>query len=58
MDENDLIIVATFDYDWQAHMAQGLLAEQQIASTLDNEIFASLYPISGCSAAMLTVQKK
>ncbi|MDE6368137.1 MAG: DUF2007 domain-containing protein [Muribaculaceae bacterium] len=45
MDENDLIIVATFDYDWQAHMAQGLLAEQQIVSTLDNEIFASIYPI-------------
>ncbi|MDE5567709.1 MAG: DUF2007 domain-containing protein [Muribaculaceae bacterium] len=45
MDENDLIIVATFDFDWQAHMAQGLLAEQEIPSTLDNEIFASLYPI-------------
>ena len=45
MDENELIIVATFDFDWQAHMAQGLLAEQEIPSTLDNEIFASLYPI-------------
>lgn len=45
MDENDLIIVATFDFDWQAHMAQGLLAEHEIPSTLDNEIFASLYPI-------------
>lgn len=45
MDENDLIIVGTFDFDWQAHMAQGLLAEQEIPSTLDNEIFASLYPI-------------
>ena len=45
MDDNDLVIAATFDYDWQAHIAQGLLAEENIASTLDNEIFSSLYPI-------------
>ena len=44
MEDNDLIIVATFDFDWQAHMAQGILAEQEIPSTLDNEIFGSLYP--------------
>ena len=45
MEDNDLIIVATFDFDWQAHMAQGILDEQEIPSTLDNEIFGSLYPI-------------
>lgn len=45
MDDNDLIIAATFDFDWQAHMAQGLLAEHGIPSVLDNEIFGSLYPI-------------
>ena len=45
MEDNDLIIVATFDFDWQAHMAQGILAEQEIPSPLDNEIFGSLYPI-------------
>lgn len=45
MDENDLIIVATFDFDWQAHMAQGILEEHEIPSVLDNEIFGSLYPI-------------
>ena len=39
MDENDLIIVATFDFDWQAHMAQGILEEHEIPSGLDNEIF-------------------
>lgn len=45
MEHDDLVIVATFDFDWQAHMAQGLLAEEGIKSVLDNEIFGSLYPI-------------
>lgn len=45
MNESDLIIVATYDYDWQAHMAKGILAENGIPCTLDNEIFSSLYPI-------------
>lgn len=44
-DGSDLVIVATFDFDWQAHIAQGVLAEHDIPSTLDNEIFASVYPI-------------
>lgn len=45
MDDNDLIIAATFDFDWQAHMAKGILDEHDIPSVLDNEIFSSLYPI-------------
>lgn len=45
MNDSDLIIIATYDYDWQAHMAKGILAENNIACTLDNEIFSSLYPI-------------
>lgn len=44
-DANELVIAATFDFDWQAHMAQGILLEHGIHSTLDNEIFGSLYPI-------------
>lgn len=45
MDDSDLIIAATFDFDWQAHMAKGILDEHDIPSVLDNEIFSSLYPI-------------
>lgn len=45
MNDSDLIIIATYDYDWQAHMAKGILAENDIPCTLDNEIFSSLYPI-------------
>ncbi len=45
MSDNDLVIIATFDHDWQAHIAKDLLAEADIPSVLDNEIFSSLYPI-------------
>ena len=45
MEHDQLVIVATFDFDWQAHMAQGLLTEEGIQSVIDNEIFGSLYPI-------------
>lgn len=45
MEDNDLVIVATFDFDWQAHMAKGILQENGIPSVIDNEIFGSLYPI-------------
>lgn len=45
MENDDLVIAATFDFDWQAHMAKGLLEEAGIRSVLDNEIFSSLYPI-------------
>jgi hypothetical protein len=45
MADNDLIIAATFDFDWQAHMAKDILAEHNIPSVLDNEMFSSLYPI-------------
>ncbi len=45
MDDNDLIIIATFSFDWQAHIAQGLLNEEGIPCVIDNEIFGSLYPL-------------
>lgn len=45
MEHDQLVIVATFDFDWQAHMVQGLLTEEGIQSVIDNEIFGSLYPI-------------
>lgn len=45
MEDNDLVIIASFSYDWQAHIAQGVLDEHGIESTIDNEIFSSLYPI-------------
>lgn len=45
MEHDQLVTVATFDFDWQAHIAQGLLTEEGIQSVIDNEIFGSLYPI-------------
>lgn len=45
MEDSDLIIIATYDHDWQAHIAKGTLAEAGIPCTLDNELFSSLYPI-------------
>lgn len=45
MEDNDLIIVATFSFDWQAHIAEGLLNEEGIPCVLDNEIFSTLYPL-------------
>lgn len=44
-EHDELVIVATFDFDWQAHIAQGLLEEEGIRSVIDNEYFGSLYPI-------------
>lgn len=43
--DNSLELCATFDTDWQAHLAAGVLAEHNIPSSIDNEIFASIYPI-------------
>lgn len=40
-----LVRIATFDHDWQAHIAKGLLAEHGIPSVIDNEIFSTIYPI-------------
>lgn len=40
-----MAIIATFNHDWEAHIAQGVLKENDIPSWLDNEIFSSIYPI-------------
>lgn len=45
MDDDPIVIIATFDHDWQAHIARSLLAEHGIPSMLDNEIMSSIYPI-------------
>lgn len=37
--------IATFSTDWEAHIAQGVLDEHDIPSVLNNEAFASVYPI-------------
>lgn len=37
--------IATFSTDWEAHIAQGVLEEHDIPSVLNNEAFASVYPI-------------
>ncbi|MCC8071451.1 MAG: DUF2007 domain-containing protein [Bacteroidales bacterium] len=42
---DDIVLAHTYDTDWQAHLAKGLLAEHGIESIINNEIFASIYPI-------------
>lgn len=45
MDGSDLVVVASYSFDWQAHIAKGLLEEEGIACVIDNEIFNSIYPL-------------
>lgn len=44
-DRDTLTCCATFATDWEAHIAAGVLEENGIPSTIDNEIFSSIYPI-------------
>lgn len=40
-----LVLAASFDTDWEAHIAKGLLAQEGIKSIIDNEIMGSTLPI-------------
>lgn len=44
-DANGLVTVATYNSDWEAHIAQGVLDAHDIESVLGNEVFSSIYPI-------------
>ncbi len=44
-DPDTLVRIATFDHDWQAHIAKGLLEEHDIPSIINNEILSTIYPI-------------
>ncbi len=55
MEHDNLVVVASFDFDWQAHIAQGLLEEEGIRSVLGNELFGSLYPIGFNSIGGITL---
>ncbi|MGN0220016.1 MAG: putative signal transducing protein [Muribaculaceae bacterium] len=44
-DANGLVTIATYNTDWEAHIAQGVLDTHDIESTLGNEVFSSIYPI-------------
>lgn len=39
------ITIATYSTDWEAHIAEGVLANEGIPCTLTNETFSSIYPI-------------
>lgn len=46
MDQPDnLVLLATFPGDVEAHIAAGMLEANGIATVLDNQLFSSLYPI-------------
>lgn len=42
---NGFVNIMTFSTDWEAHVAKGILAENDIESFLQNEIFSSIYPL-------------
>lgn len=44
-DGKNCVNIMTFSTDWEAHIAQGVLAENDIPSFLNNEIFSSIYPL-------------
>lgn len=46
MDKEQLVAVAQYETDWQAHIAMGVLAEHGINSVIDNEIMGTILPIS------------
>ena len=54
-DKSDFVKVATFDFDWQAHIAKEVLEENDIPSFIGNEIFGSLYPIGFNSIGGITL---
>lgn len=39
------VVAKVFSTDWEAHIAQGVLAEHGIRSAIDNEVFGSILPI-------------
>ncbi len=45
IDANGLVTVATYNSDWEAHIAQGVLDASDIESVLGNEVFSSIYTI-------------
>lgn len=45
MNDDNLICVATFPNDAEAHIVAGMLEAEGIPTVLDNQIFSSLYPI-------------
>lgn len=42
---DDLVLVRSFDLDWQAHIAKSLLEEHGIRSIIDNEVIGTLLPL-------------
>lgn len=45
VDARGMVVVATYNSDWEAHIAQGVLDSEGIMSVLGNEVFSSIYPI-------------
>lgn len=43
--DNTSVTIGTYSTDWEAHIAEGVLASEGIPCTLTNETFSSIYPI-------------
>ncbi|MDE5744096.1 MAG: DUF2007 domain-containing protein [Paramuribaculum sp.] len=52
---DDLVTLAEYAHDWQAHIAKGILDDAGIPSIINNELFNSLYPIGFSPFCAITV---
>lgn len=53
--DNEIVTLAEYAHDWEAHIAKGLLDEAGIPCIINNELFNSLYPIGIPSFCAITV---
>lgn len=53
--KDEIVIVKTYDHDWEAYMAKDVLENAGIPAIIGNEIFGSLYPVGFNSIGGITV---
>lgn len=54
-DADELVTLAEYPHDWQAHIAKGILDEAGIPCIISNEYFGGIYPIGFNSIGSITV---
>ena len=52
---DELVTLAQYPHDWQAHIAKGRLDDAGIPCIINNEVFSGIYPIGFNSIGAITV---
>ncbi len=52
---DELVTLAEYPHDWQAHIAKGILDDAGIPCIINNELFGGIYPIGFNSIGAITV---